>query len=455
MRGSVGGAAPPLQPASLRSRLFARAGAGGGASLSPPRRCSALVLAGCVWALLLAGLFAGPGRPGLALLRGGCTVLARGAAPRGASAAALFAAAGVGWCATTWPGLERADSPADAHCPWLSGWPAVPDDARSGIDVSLTTFAGRWAASPELLLGALWSLLNQTAPPDAIWVHIPVASRAGGVTAGGVPTGHTPFPPSAAALLSSIPRVRVVWTRVDYGPATKFLPYLAHPEVAARGAAVRAAVAAGGGNTAPLPTPLPVVFVCDDDRRYPADLLATLAGWARRPEHYGRAVVGTWGVAGPGHDAGFGTGAVTAADVAARAGAGGTPPQPQRVELLLGTTGYMMAPGTLDPAPFYNAPPAWRTVFAAEDDNWLGCVAQRQRVPLLVVPEPFRPGAQFGGQSGCTLDGGACLHYQPGNGARYETATRLQRSGACDADWCAPGSGAVCEPMYGGGGEGG
>jgi hypothetical protein len=170
----------------------------------------------------------------------------------------LAAAAGVPLtCTTTWPTMQPADAAAGrrARCPWLEAWPLLPNDnTTSGVVASFTTFAGRWSHSQSIVLASIYTLLEQTVPPDAIYVVVPSESR-------GKPGGDAAaelFPPAAAAFLSTIPRVRVLWTW-DFGPASKFLTVLLSRQLA----------------------PETLLFVCDDDRRLPPTVIETLRDWAR------------------------------------------------------------------------------------------------------------------------------------------------------------------------------
>jgi Glycosyl transferase family 2 len=87
------------------------------------------------------------------------------------------------------------------------------------------------------------SLLKQTRPPDEIVVAIPEFS---------VREGRPYVVPK---YISRLPRVRVLHSREDWGPATKFI------------AAIRDELAAGRENT--------LIMVVDDDRLYPRDALET------------------------------------------------------------------------------------------------------------------------------------------------------------------------------------
>lgn len=287
----------------------------------------------------------------------------------------LMRAAGVPTdCATTWPGLLKAESPAEAHCPWLGPWPvgATLDQPKRGISASLTTYVARWQKNPLLLISALWTLLNQTLTPDAIYLALPKLSR-------GVNGGKMPFDPKWIALIESFPRVHILHTvgssslgmlkppfsttpslslQTDYGPASKFLTALISPEV-------------------PNDT---LLYVCDDDRRIPTRLIEALARWARRPG-YERSGFGVWGISGD-HPryrvkGGPGPGSVIAEQWSYNYPEAEMVPNgplsverpPVPVELLLGTNGYLIpkAPFAKDLQSFFRVPPEWRVPFWSED----------------------------------------------------------------------------------------
>ena len=87
------------------------------------------------------------------------------------------------------------------------------------------------------------SLLRQTRPPDEIVLAIPEFSV------------REQRPYEVPKYVSRLPRVRILHTRRDWGPATKFIPI------------VREELAAGRGDT--------LIMVVDDDRVYPRDALET------------------------------------------------------------------------------------------------------------------------------------------------------------------------------------
>jgi hypothetical protein len=86
-------------------------------------------------------------------------------------------------------------------------------------------------------------LLNQTSPPEEIVLYLPQFSVRQ-QSAYEIPD-----------FLSSVPRLRIVRTETDWGPATKYIP------------AIQEELAAGRGRT--------LIITVDDDRTYPLDALET------------------------------------------------------------------------------------------------------------------------------------------------------------------------------------
>jgi glycosyltransferase involved in cell wall biosynthesis len=93
------------------------------------------------------------------------------------------------------------------------------------------------------LSATIRSLLKQTRPPDEIILAVPEFSI------------REERPYMVPEYLLHLPRLRILRSEKDWGPATKFIPV------------VREELAAGRGDTA--------VMVVDDDRVYPRDALAT------------------------------------------------------------------------------------------------------------------------------------------------------------------------------------
>src|SRR5437764_3474713 len=107
------------------------------------------------------------------------------------------------------------------------------------VIVSLSTVPDRISN----LRPTIRSLLKQTRPPDEIVLAIPEFSVR--------ERRHYVLP----KYISRLPRVRILRTRQDWGPATKFI------------AAIQDELAAGRQNT--------LIMVVDDDRLYPRDALET------------------------------------------------------------------------------------------------------------------------------------------------------------------------------------
>ena len=111
------------------------------------------------------------------------------------------------------------------------------DDRR--VIASLSTVPSRI----NNLSATIRSLLKQTRPPDEIILVIPEFSI------------REERPYVVPEYVLRLPRLRILRSEKDWGPATKFIPV------------VREELAAGRGDT--------VVMVVDDDRVYPRDALAT------------------------------------------------------------------------------------------------------------------------------------------------------------------------------------
>ena len=107
------------------------------------------------------------------------------------------------------------------------------------VIVSLSTVPDRI----DNLTPTIRSLLKQTRPPDEIVLAVPEFSVR--------ERRHYVVP----KYISRLPRVRILRTRDDWGPATKFI------------AAIQDELAAGRQNT--------LIMVVDDDRVYPPDALET------------------------------------------------------------------------------------------------------------------------------------------------------------------------------------
>ena len=107
------------------------------------------------------------------------------------------------------------------------------------VIVSLTTLPDRI----HNLEPTIHCLLNQTRPPDEIVLAIPEVSL----------RQNRPY--SIPKYLSQFPTLRVLQSKTDWGPATKFIPV------------IQEELAAGRSGT--------LIMVIDDDRIYPPDALET------------------------------------------------------------------------------------------------------------------------------------------------------------------------------------
>jgi hypothetical protein len=207
----------------------------------------------------------------------------------------------------------------------------APHARDERLVVTLTTIPERGAA----LIPTLRSLLDQTWPADRIVIAWPEATRSG------KPYPAPPPLPEGVDLLAC----------QDEGPATKLLPTLkAEPDA--------------------------VLVVVDDDVIYPVDFLETLlrAHRAERKAALGLRGHGTSRAVDP-RDIDH----IFATAVAA----------PTAVDVLMGTWGYLVPPGSLDDAvhDFSNWPPELRWV----DDYWISGHLARRGVPRRVVPAKGLP----------------------------------------------------------------
>ena len=203
----------------------------------------------------------------------------------------------------------------------------APQARPERLVVSLTTVPERM----DQLAPVLRSLTDQTVPADRIVLARPEVARRSG----------KPYP----LLDPPFPGVDVI-AADDEGPATKLLPALA--------AEPRAAI-----------------IVVDDDVIYPADFVEQLLAWHRRLPG---AAIGWrgWRIRPGVHPKSF-------PHVFATALA-----EPEPVDILLGTWGYLVPPGAFDAAvhDFSGFPPAVRFV----DDVWFSGHLARRGIPRLVIP---------------------------------------------------------------------
>jgi len=114
------------------------------------------------------------------------------------------------------------------------------------VIASLSTLPGRI----NNLRPTIRSLLSQTRPPDEIILAVPEFSI------------REERPYIVPEYLLRLPRVRILRSRRDWGPATKFIPV------------IQQELAAGRENT--------LIIVVDDDRIYPRDALAAYLHYSAR-----------------------------------------------------------------------------------------------------------------------------------------------------------------------------
>jgi len=203
--------------------------------------------------------------------------------------------------------------------------PAIPRPER--LVVTLTTVPERM----DRLTPVLHSLLDQTVHADRIVLARPDVSRRSG----------QPYP----QLHPAVPGVDVI-AATDEGPATKLLPAL-------------------------LAEPNAAILVVDDDVIYPRDFIAQMLDWHRRLP---QAAIGWrgWRIVPGVHPKSFPHIFATALK------------EPEPVDILLGTWGYLVPPGALDAAvhDFTGYPPGVRFV----DDVWFSGHLARRGVLRLVIP---------------------------------------------------------------------
>ncbi len=203
------------------------------------------------------------------------------------------------------------------------------------VIVSLSTLPERIAN----LEPTLRSLLEQTRPPDEIVLALPDFSV----------RQQTRYvvPP----YLDKIPRLRILRTGKDWGPATKFIPV------------VQEELAAGRGQT--------LIMVVDDDRVYPPDALQTYL-------HYHEEL--------PDAALCF-RGAIISNDFVwfvPKLFRGNHLREPKRVAVITGTASYLIQPGFFDNALWdYSGAPA--SAFYM-DDIWISGCLDRRGVHKYVIP---------------------------------------------------------------------
>jgi hypothetical protein len=189
------------------------------------------------------------------------------------------------------------------------------------------------------LRATIRSLLKQTRPPDEIILAVPEFSI------------REKRPYAVPEYLLRLPRVRILSSRRDWGPATKFIPV------------VREELAAGRGDA--------LIMVLDDDRVYPRDALETYL-------HYNQQLPGAAlcfrGAAMPRtldwRDARM----IKASELR----------QPEAVAVITGCGSYLIQPRFFDESlwDYSNAPQAAFYM----DDIWIsGCLTLR-KVQRYVVP---------------------------------------------------------------------
>jgi Glycosyl transferase family 2 len=183
------------------------------------------------------------------------------------------------------------------------------------------------------------SLLRQTRPPDEIVLAIPEFS---------VREGRPYVVPK---YISRLPRVRILRSREDWGPATKFI------------AAIQDELAAGRQNT--------LIMVVDDDRVYPPDALETYLHYS---EQLPDAALCFRGAAMPSTFDWDDAKMIYAKDLR----------QPRPVAVITGCGSYLIQPRFFDGSlwDYSGAPPVAFYI----DDIWISAWLSRRGVKRYVVP---------------------------------------------------------------------
>jgi hypothetical protein len=207
------------------------------------------------------------------------------------------------------------------------------------VIASLSTLPGRI----NNLRPTIRSLLRQTRPPDEIILAVPEFSI------------REERPYIVPEYILRLPRVRILRSRRDWGPATKFIPV------------IQQELAAGRENT--------FIMVVDDDRIYPRDALATYLHHSAR---------------------------LTGAALCFRGAAmprtfdwrdatmiyGGEVREPQSVAVITGCGSYLIQPRFFDESLWdYSQAPCGAFYM---DDIWISGYLARRQVARYVVPASVR-----------------------------------------------------------------
>lgn len=214
----------------------------------------------------------------------------------------------------------------------LSRAPSIPDRR---LIASLSTMPDRI----DNLEPTLRSLLEQTRPPDEIVLTVPKFS---------IRQQRDYVIPR---YLEKIPRLRILRSQTDWGPATKFIPV------------IQEELAAGRSDT--------LIMVLDDDRTYPRDAVETYLHYhAQLPE----AALCFRGAVMPENFVWFLPKLFRANQIR----------EPKRVAVITGTASYLIQPRFFDSALWdYSASPP-STFYV--DDIWISGCLDRRGVEKYVVP---------------------------------------------------------------------
>jgi hypothetical protein len=203
------------------------------------------------------------------------------------------------------------------------------------VIASLSTVPGRI----NNLRATIQSLLKQTRPPEEIVLSIPEFSI------------REERPYVVPEYLLRLPRLRILSSRRDWGPATKFIPV------------VREELEVGRGDT--------LIMVVDDDRVYPRDALET---YLHYNQQLPRAALCFRGAAMPRtldwRDARM----IKASELR----------QPEAVAVITGCGSYLIQPGFFDESLWdYSRAPQGAFFM---DDIWVSGCLTRRKVQRYVVP---------------------------------------------------------------------
>jgi hypothetical protein len=220
------------------------------------------------------------------------------------------------------------------HLPFPRGRAHAEEPSGGGARaiVTLTTIPSRISR----LRPTLASLLDQTRPPDAIVLNLPLRCEREA-------RGY-----ALPGFLAQLPELRVERCERDWGPATKLIPTLLR-----------------------LPDPDAALIVVDDDQIYPRELVSNLLHWS---ESHPEAALCHRGFRVPRNLEHARRNTLYAEHQR----------RPEPVEIIQGSAGYLVKPRFFGPdlLDYHGAPAAAHT----RDDVWISGHLARAGVERLVVP---------------------------------------------------------------------